>query len=38
MGYIGNGLKCKCGCETPSHLVGAETLKWWNNRAEGESK
>jgi len=33
MGYIGDGVLCKCGAETPKLLTDDEAIKWWNRRA-----
>ena len=32
MGFMGFGIKCNCGCETPNHLVDEDAVKWWNKR------
>lgn len=32
MGFMGFGLKCDCGCETPNHLADEDAVKWWNKR------
>lgn len=33
LGYIGDGIKCACGCETPKHLTDSTAVNWWNRRS-----
>lgn len=33
MGYVGDGISCRCGAETPKHLTDNEAIQWWNRRA-----
>jgi len=36
MGYCGDGVKCKCGLETPKHLTDERAINWWNTRTQSQ--